>query len=127
MLPTSMSFYDTGVGDIDPETCTEMLLNELIQFCHTRSGDKLTIHIVINDEVVADSVKDVFTKTIDDKMNASHKPEKLDEDEFVKSKLKNEASGGEVHESHDQVSNNFHFLLFFILKMVTKIVEICIF
>jgi hypothetical protein len=88
-------FYDTGVGDVDPRTCTEMLLNEVIQFCQTQRWQKLSLHIVSNDELVCDIVKDVFTKTIDE-MNTIEKPTKH-EDDFVLNNITDESSDdGEI-------------------------------
>ncbi|XP_060561873.1 uncharacterized protein LOC132721570 [Ruditapes philippinarum] len=94
-ISVSLPLLGTGVGDVDPRTCTEMLLNELIQFCQKQRWQKLSLHIVSNDELVCDIVKDVFTKTIDE-MNTIEKPTKP-EDDFVLNNITDESSDdGEI-------------------------------
>ncbi|XP_053390223.1 uncharacterized protein LOC128553131 isoform X2 [Mercenaria mercenaria] len=54
------------LGTAGPVGSTQTLFNEWIQFCQKNTKFGLTLHLVINEEVIANIVKDVFKRCIDE-------------------------------------------------------------
>lgn len=49
-----------------------MLVREVIQFCNTKGKGTLTIHVVINDNLTVNVVKDVFKRMSSKRQEKEH-------------------------------------------------------
>ncbi|XP_053390228.1 uncharacterized protein LOC128553135 isoform X2 [Mercenaria mercenaria] len=98
----------TGVGDVDPKHCSEMLFGELIQFCQTKGKNVFTLHIAINEKQTADIVKDVFKRNIDEikkKPMADRDTEHRDSQHFEGKTAPTDKGTAELHEKAEANSD----------------------
>ncbi|XP_053406803.1 uncharacterized protein LOC123546492 isoform X2 [Mercenaria mercenaria] len=62
----ALPLLGTAGENISPVDSSQALFNEWIQFCQKNMKFGLTLHLVINDVLIADKVKDVFKRGIDE-------------------------------------------------------------